>query len=239
MTIRNLKALGLALAAVFALSVLTASAASAETLGKLTVASGNLATLDGTENGVNRLTAFGSFVECPGSTISGHDFMSTPHTPVLAGASDITLTPSFVNCYAEDSLGKHKATVTMTTCDYEAEIGETTGGVANTYGVKFVIYCNTAGDAIDIDVYAFPNSELGGIQCTLKYKAQNNLAGAHVTTDTVSDDINITGPVTGMHSEKSGSSCATGTTNTAEQDINATFKGTDGSANPVGITITH
>jgi hypothetical protein len=108
MTTRNLKALGLALAAVFALSALTASAASAQTVGKLTVASGTSATLDGTENGVNRITVFGSFVECPGSTGTGHEFGTTPHVPVPAGASKVTLTPNFVNCFTEDGTGKHK-----------------------------------------------------------------------------------------------------------------------------------
>jgi hypothetical protein len=239
MTTRNLKALGLVLAAVFALSALSASAASAQTVGKLTVASGTSATLDGTENGQNALTVFGGKIECPGSKIFGHEFGTTPHVPVPAGASKVTLTPEFVNCFSEDGAGKHKTTVTMTSCDFESETGETTGGVANTYGIKAAIKCNTPGDTIDIDVYAFSGSELGGIQCTVKFKEQANLAGAHVTTDTVNDDLNITGPVTGIHAERSGSGCATETTNTGVADINATVKGTTLGGASVGITVTH
>jgi hypothetical protein len=237
--IRNLKVLGLALAAVFALSALTAAGASAQTLGKLTIASGTSATLDATESGQNALTAFGGKVECPGSKIFGHEFGTTPHVPVPAGVSKITLTPEWVGCFAEDSLGKHKATVTMTSCDFEAEVGETTGGVANTYGIKFGVKCSTAGDSIDIDVYAFSGSELGGIQCTIKVKEQSGLVGAHLTTDTVSDDLTISGEVAGIHSERSGSGCATETTTLAKQDISATVKGTTAGGAEVGITVTH
>jgi hypothetical protein len=240
MTIRNLKVLGLALAAVFAMSALTASAASAQTtIGKLTVASGTSATLDGTETGVNRITAFGGFVECFASTVSGGKYRTTPHQSVPAGASEITLTPNWVNCTAVDGLGSHKATVTMKTCDYEARIGETTGGVANTYGLSIGVKCDGFGDTIQIDVYAFSGSELGGIQCTVKIKAQEDLTGAHLTTDTVNDDLSITGEITNIHAERSGSGCATETTAFATQDIGLTVKGTDGSGNNVGITVTH
>jgi hypothetical protein len=127
----------------------------------------------------------------------------------------------------------------MTSCDFESTTGETTGGVANTYGITFGIKCNTAGDTIDIDVYAFANSELGGIQCTIKIKEQTNLAGAHATSDTVNDDISISGEVEGIHTERSGSGCATETTNIGKLDVHGTIKGTDASGNPVGITVTH
>jgi hypothetical protein len=241
MTIRNLKALGLALAAVFALSALSASGSSAQTtVGKLTVNGGTSVTLDATEIGVNRFAWTATeFVECPGSTLTGHEFRTTPHVPIPFGASKVTLTAKLESCFAEDSLGKHKATVTMTTCDYEAEVGETTGGVANTYGVKFSIRCNTAGDRIDIDVYAFANSELGGIQCTIKIKEQSGLAGTHLTTDTVNDDLSISGEIEGIHAERSGSGCATETKTNATQPINYTVKGTNASTGSTGITVTH
>jgi hypothetical protein len=124
--IRNLKVLGLALVAVLAMSALAASAASAQQ-GKLTINGGTEVTLDATENGLNAFTAFGAEVECPGSTITGHKINTTPHTLIPANATEITLTPNFVNCVARDSTGTHKATVTMTSCDFHAKVGVTTG----------------------------------------------------------------------------------------------------------------
>jgi hypothetical protein len=136
--IRNLKVLGLALAAVLAFGALSASAASAQTPGKLTVAGGGSATLDVTETvgGLNAFTSFGGNTKCPGSTMKGHKITTTPHELVPNLATEVTLTPNFINCITTDSGGaEHKTTVTMTTCDFHAKIGETTGGVEHTYGV--------------------------------------------------------------------------------------------------------
>ena len=66
--IRNLKALGLALVAVFAMSAMAASASSAS------VTSDGPFTLTGTETGgteTNYLEAFGLKTKCPGSTSKG------------------------------------------------------------------------------------------------------------------------------------------------------------------------
>jgi hypothetical protein len=237
----SLKALGLALAAVVAMSALSASA-SAQTAGKITPATGNVVTLDGTETGAgqNRFTwNIVEWTECPETTITGHRInWTSPKEPVPAGAEEVTLTPNFVNCQAHDSLGTHKATVTMTSCDFDAKFTETTGGVVGTYGVRSSIKCNTIGDTIDIDVYAFALSELGGIQCTIKIKAQEDLTGAHATT-TLSEDFDISGEIIWIHAERSGSGCSTETTTAAQIDIDATVKGTTAGGSAVGVAVSH
>jgi hypothetical protein len=96
--IRNLKALGLALVAVFALSAVAASAASAQQ-GFIT--STGPVTLDGVEDGTNyfeihNLEPFGKVrVECPGSTFKGHEVGSTKGIP--SGAKTATITPNYNN----------------------------------------------------------------------------------------------------------------------------------------------
>ena len=89
---RILKALGLALVAVFALSAVAASTASAQ---QGTLTSDGPVTLTATETGVgqNWFEAFAAKIECPGSTFTGHKVATTPHTPISSGATEATLTP--------------------------------------------------------------------------------------------------------------------------------------------------
>jgi hypothetical protein len=236
--IRNLKVLGLALVAVFAMSALTASAASAQSKqGELTTAGIGGVTLTATEVGQNALTAYGGKTECPGSTITAHKITTTPHTFIPNKSTEATLTPHFKNCVTTDASGNHFTTVTMTSCDFHIKIGETTGGVAHTYGAKAGVTCTKAGDTIDVEVYPFSGSELGGIVCTIKVKAQENLTGLHVTTDTATDNITVRGTVIGIHAERSGSGCSTETVVNAEQHINVIANGKDSTGAAVGVTV--
>ena len=128
----NLKALGLALVAVFALSAVAASAASAQ---QGTLTSTGPVTLTATETGAaqNWFEAFGARVECPGSTINGHKVATTPHVPIPVPATQATLTPKWLetvgglpNCKVP-GLGL-TATIDMNGCDFVASINQTTGG---------------------------------------------------------------------------------------------------------------
>jgi hypothetical protein len=236
--IRNFKVFGLALVAVLAMNALAASAASAQSKqGEMTTTGVGGVTLTATENGQNGLTVFGGKTECKGSTSTAHKITTTPHTFIPNKSTEATLTPHFKNCITTDSGGSHFTTVTMTSCDLHGKLGETTGGVAHTYGAKAGITCTNAGDTIDIEVYPFSGSELGGIVCTVKLKAQENLVGLHITTNTATDNVTISGTITGMHAERSGSGCATETTTSAEWHINVVASGKDSVGNAAGVTI--
>lgn len=200
---RNLKTLGVALVAVFAIGAVVASAASAQ--GKLT-STGNV-TLTGTETGenANRLTAFNAFVECPGSTYTGHKLAETPHKFITSGSTTATLTPKYKE--AEDNCRgslNTSATIDMNGCDYVIHLGATTGGVNGTYGITFDVVC-PAGKQITVTIWlskAAHTSEPLAPKCILHVPGvaggvNQNLAGAHAT-DTGNGTIDLTGTVKGI-----------------------------------------
>jgi hypothetical protein len=243
--IRNLKVLGVALAAVFAMAAVTASAASAQ--GKLT--STGPVTLTGTETGeaaANRLTAFGAFVQCPGSTYTGHKAVTTPHAFIASGSTSATLTPHYKqttgtgapNCTG--SLGT-SATVDLNGCDYLINLGATTGGVAGTYGVKFDVVC-PAGKSITVTIWLSESAhttEPGSPKCIIHVPAQTGLAGAHAT-NTGNGSIDLTGTVTGITATQTRNSilCPSGThTAAAEFHLDANVTGKSELGDPTSISL--
>lgn len=234
---RNLEILALCLVVVLGTSAVAVPPAWAQTDGRLTVSNGSIVTLDGTEAGTNKLTIFSGEVECPGSIMKGHKATETPHVFIPVNTSEITIEPFFVNCFNKNMPGKPKMTVTMNGCDFVAKIGQTTGGVENTYGVSFGVQCNSQAESINFEMYAFSGSELGGVQCTIKITTQADLTGTHLTTEAANDEITIAGPVS-MHGERSGAACATATEG-VEQHISVRFKGTNTNGQSTGITVTH
>lgn len=230
--IRNLKALGLALAAIFALSAIAASAASAQQ-GVLT--SDGPVTLDMTEtgNGQNATTMFGEKIECQGTIYTGHQYNVTPHMPIPGPTTLITVTPHYNNANCTSFPGPHKATITMNGCDFVFHIGNTVG--ADLYEVFADIVC-PAGQQIVKHVYAAPNNEAMPI-CTYTIKPQAGLPGARVTTTTGVNDLDIKGSFENIHVEKHGM-CGGGTTNFAKWDIDLTVSGTGPGGQPTGITVT-
>jgi len=244
--IRNFKTLGLALIVVFALSAVVASAASAQ---QGTLTSDGPVTLIGDETGAaqNRLTAFGAFVECPGSIYTGHKNAVTPHGLISSGETTATLTPHYnqanENCVA--TLG-WKATVHMNGCDYVIHLGETTGGVAGTYGVTFDVIC-PAGKEITVTLFTNNADLTSGTQaCVLHVKEQKGLAGAHAT-DTGNGHIDLTGTVEGIHVTKSKPNnhtilCQNETTpanNLGKFDLDVTVTGKNAGGGTTGISLSH
>jgi hypothetical protein len=232
MMIRNLKALGILLAAVFAIGAVAASAASAQQ-GVLT-ADGPV-TLDMTETGIgqNATTMFGEKIECQGTVYTGHQYNVTPHMPIPGPTTTITVTPHYNNANCTSFPGPHKATITMNGCDFVFHIGNTIG--ADLYAVFADIVC-PAGQQIEKHVYMAPNNEAMSI-CTYTIKPQAGLFGAQVTTTTGGNDIDIRGSFQNIHVEKHGL-CGAGTTNFGEWDIDLTVKGTGPGGQPTGVTVT-
>jgi hypothetical protein len=215
---RNFKALGLALVALFAMSAVAASTASAQ-LGKIT--SDGPVTLKGTETGAgqNRLTAFGTNVECPGSTYTGHK-TNTVSTALTSGETSVTIRPNYINCVQ----GGNPVTVDMNGCHYNF-YDATTNPVGNkegTYSVK--------ADIVGPCTHILVTTSL----CTMTIKKQTGITGAHLKNTPVPDDVDLTGTFSGIHAV-----CGFLTTSNAQLDVDVTIEG----INPVtglntGVTIT-
>ena len=97
--IRNLKALGLALVAVFAMSAMVSSAASASP----TITSTAGATIIGEEEGNVKFTVTGQEVFCENAHYTG--------TAPANAFTTLTVTPEYSGCFAETAIGKLNANV--------------------------------------------------------------------------------------------------------------------------------
>jgi hypothetical protein len=239
----DLKTLGLALVAIFALSAVAASAASAQQ-GLLT--SDGPVTLRAEETGekANSITMFGFRAECPGSIGTGHQYNVTPHTLIPSGETTFTLTPHLkqINHNCRVSPGNFPATTDFNGCDYVAHIGETTVS-AGTYGGTSDIVC-PPGKSITWTVFTTTTAETNNEPfCVLHIKEQAGLAGAHVT-DTGNGYIDLTGTVENIHAEKTNIGthpilCPNQTTAAAKFDIDVTVKGLNEEGEPTVIALSH
>ena len=246
---RNLKTLGLALMAVFALGAVVASASSAQ--GKIT--SDGPFTLTATETGpetANRLVAFGAFVQCPGSTYDGHKYNETHHKFLTSGATTVTLTPTYKqtktatepNC--EGPFG-WRATIHMNGCDYVLHIGETTVSPADTYKVTADIVC-PPGKEITVTLWtseALHTSEPTKPFCVLHVPPQNGLTGADAT-DTTNGDFDVSGEFhsikltrTSQASDVSPVLCPNSETTTGKFAIDVTVKADNEAGGSTSISL--
>jgi hypothetical protein len=146
MDMQKLKALGLALVAVFAMSAVVASAAQAATAFTAekvpaevtgTQTAGNIT---GLARNSNQFTTTHGTVICTGTTFTG--------TVTEAVSTKIKLIPAYAGC----KLSGLAATVTMTSCFYEFTAKETDEGSPERINVTTEIKCTTAGDKIDVKV---------------------------------------------------------------------------------------
>jgi hypothetical protein len=252
--IRNLKALGLAVFAVCAMGAIAASAASAQ---NALITSTGPVTLTGTETGnqANRLESFGAFVECPGSTYTGHEVGSLING-VPSGATTATITPHYKqttaagapNCVG--SLGT-SATVDVNGCDYVIHSGETTesspppAGTAATYGATFDVVC-PGGQSIKVTVWLSESahtSEPASPKCILTIPAQTGLKGGHLTETSLTDGhIELTGTVTGITVEQTRNSilCPSGTeTKEGKFKLDVTVSGDNSIGSPTAVSLSH
>jgi len=187
---RNFKALGLALAAVFAIGAVIASAALAQN-GIFT--SDGPATLKGTptgEAGSNAITVFSQAVTCPNATYTGHKLSVTPHEKVPNNSSSVTITPTYGACKVGGTL---KATVDMNGCDFAIHLTKTTG-VADQYAVTTTVVCPT-GKHIVFTLFTnemFHSKEEAFCHITITEKASYD---GLKQTDTTNNSIDLTGTI--------------------------------------------
>jgi hypothetical protein len=256
--IRNLKALGLALVTISATSAIVSSAASAQTQGKLTTEGGVAVTLTGTETGVeaNRVTAFGLSPQCPGSTYTGKKRLTTAETeagkkhellPNLSTSATIIPSYNQLKCITPIGGVNFPLTVTMNGCDYDLQIGETTGeqsATKKTFRLTTDIVCPT-GKSIEMEIWEVGQNHLiTAPWCTLKFPAQSGLKGAHVTSTPIAmprDDIDLDGAIEGIKITRSGSKpllCPTSETKEGRFDLDITVKAENSLGEEKGVTVT-
>jgi hypothetical protein len=227
--IRNLKVLGLALVAVFAMSAVVASAASA---GELTSTTSPV-TLISTETGAaeaNQLEAFGGFTRCPGTKFTGHKYNVTPHELITTPTSTITITPDYGSCTTTlGSLENAPTTVDMGTCDFVFHIGALVS--AGTYKVTGTEVCSSG----HIQVTVFSSAAHSLRLCTLTTEAPAaGVGGPHLTNG--AGDVNISGTFASFKVVKSGL-CGSATEEGGKLKVDATIKGFTGGGAETGISI--
>jgi hypothetical protein len=237
--IRNLKVLGVALAAVFALSAVAASTASAQ---NGTFTSTGPVTLTATENAgqKNAFTLFGLEIACPGSTITAHKLNETPHKFIPNDSSTATISPH----YKEPCTGNPGAfpvTISMNGCDYAITLGTTV--VANQYNTTFHIVCPGANQ---VTIVLFTNATRHAENrpfCKLHIGTQSNLAGA-TANDNLNGTIQLNGTIKGIAAQRTNGGedpllCAASQTTMAEDHTNVTFSGKNEIGGATSISLSH
>ncbi len=198
---RNLKILGLALVAAFAMSAM--AAASAQAVGHFT--SDGPVILKGTdEPGSENYFEYPGLgkVECPDSSYvgerNGGGFIE--NSPIVS-----TIIPGYHNETCVGPNGTQKATITMNGCDYLVQLGETTEGVKDEFGATVEIVC-PANKVIEIHVYL--GSTEASQLCLVKVGAQGGITGLDVANELEGEEtagtLTITGKTENIKGSKSG-----------------------------------
>jgi hypothetical protein len=231
--IRNLKALGLALVAVFAMSAIAASAASAATPGEFT-STGNV-TVTGTGTETFTFEA-GQFVTCTGH----HTIMNQNATPwgffnPGAGLTTLTDQAHYTACTAHVGVQSLPATVTTNGCDFLLHIGETKVGTTEYEGTADVV-CGV-NETIEIHVYE-KSPDVTSI-CTYKVPAQTGLKSEKGLIKNNAGKIEVKGNVLGITSSRTGVLCGgPKETKAAVQEANTTASGTNEAKEATSISVT-
>lgn len=154
---RNLKVLGLALAAMFAMSAVVASAASAQAV--LTTEGGGNVTLTGEQEGTNVLVRGARNVTCVEGHLAGIGEVAT-------NATEATLEPTYKNC--DTNLGG-PATVTNTGCSYKLKISADAGTPEDTWTATAGLHCNE-GKHILVQAYLNASAHSSGsVSCAYTF----------------------------------------------------------------------
>jgi hypothetical protein len=209
----KLKALGLAIVAALATTVVTSAlTAQASETAKVTAAE-YPAVLHATGANTEVFTAFGGETTCGTST-----FTST----LSEAKSTIEVTPEYTNCKGHGLFGSEiPATVTMNGCKYTFHNPKTdqtpeptkthaSGEITHFYKITTTIHC-PLNKAIEVHLYSSHNAHTSGTSfCTITITGETNgknqnLEGltVDVTTKTPTNpnDLQLTGTVSNIHAE--------------------------------------
>jgi hypothetical protein len=184
--IRNLKTLGLALTAVFAMSAVVASVASAKDLGQhaslftANVAGGEQAGIDIEQIGTNQFTLAG-LPPFTCTTVKMHGKAITPGP----SSTYITVTPTFENCHIVLAGLTKAVTITHNECNFTFNATTTTtestpSGLSFDRTASLTIEC-PVGKQIQIHVYGTANPPHNQVTCTYDVPAQGPIQGFELT----------------------------------------------------------
>jgi len=199
---RNLKALGTALVAVFAMTAVLASAAQAQTL-KVTV-NPSPAWLTGEVIEHPNIGKTHTFTLTGGQKLSCEEINFT--ATVKNGDTSITAVPEYKQCKSVIGTETHLVTVTMNDCDYLFHGGKTASPGSTTFiEVEVDLVC-PEGKQVEIHVYKGAASEAEEL-CTLKVAPFANNKGneTHNVGTGSTNDITITTTATEIETTRTGS----------------------------------
>jgi len=199
---RNLKALGLALVAVFAMTAVLASAAQAQTL-KVTV-NPSPAWLTAEMIAHPNIGKVETFKLAGGQEV-GCDKTNSAAT-VNNGNTSITVVPNFEECVAVIGTETHKVTVTMNDCDFLLHGGATQTPNSTTFiNGEVDLVCPT-GKEVEIHVYKPATTETEEL-CTYKVAGFTNKQGNEFKNEGTgaTNDVSISSSVGGIATTRTGS----------------------------------
>lgn len=235
--IRNLKALGLAMAAMLALGAVAASAASAQQ-GQIT--SDGPVTLIGKQSagGTNALTAFGNETTCTNPTYTGHEVGGS--NPLPSGSTEATITPHYGQC----STAGFSSTVDMNGCDYRFKVGETTGEPStHTYGVDAFVVC-PQNQHIQVTIFTGSNHDQAPWCTSTITEKTTAYTGLHAT-DLTNGHLRVSGTLKEIeaHRDRGPHStffpCSSSTTTSAELHLDIQVEGQNTEGGTTEISLSH
>jgi hypothetical protein len=205
--VRNLKVLGAALVAVFALSAVMASAALAQ--NALLTSTGPVK-LTGKQTGAkneNSLTALGGVVTCANATYTGNKILTQAqtaegktHEPLPSGSSSVTIVPNYGSCVTTKVGIEFPATIDMNGCDFEFDLGVTSA--ANKYKVKVTEEC-PVNNTIKVTDFANAAKHTANEPfCVIDITKETNRGEGLTATDTGGGNVDITGTIEGIKADQ-------------------------------------
>lgn len=235
---RNLKALGLALVAVLAMSAMAASGAQADPKNPAQVTLGSAeGTIDATQIGTGTFTRTGRTVTCTEGHFEAH---------VDDGDTTITTTPAIFNGHCTGPLG-FEATVDMNSCDFHFELLGTEVEGVDEFTATAGLECTNENDHAIINVYNGAH-EAENIVCQYTFnetgnedldtiKLTNEPAGEGTPEDWVRAHIELSN----IHSTRTVGSAFVcgGATDNEETTLEGEWelKGTNNAEEATGLTV--
>jgi hypothetical protein len=223
--IRNLKALGLALAAVFALSAVSASSAMAVTAPSASfVAAEYPVSYTGTQDGANHAVTFNGGVGVVTCTSSHFDAIGT----FAKSTTYVSLTPTYSGCNTVMGADKvNPTTVTHNGCIYSYTVHEEVfGSMGDEWKGDLDLECPVGVSGIEIHIWdteaKHENKE--ATKCTFLVKPQT-IKGVVYRNETANGDVTIEGKGMVFTIERTGGTaddCGVGF-QTAKYDGNITL----------------
>jgi hypothetical protein len=229
--IRNLKALGLALAVVFAMSAVAASAASAEVFLTGTGA----VEAEATDPAATFATAVGTKFVCHAIyTVGNVDETESPgiHPELVLPATELTITPHYTGCHSFGSGGSElgPATVTMNGCDFDVAL---ITQPANTVSGRWKVTCPGSSK---IEIHVYTNSTHATNICTFTVFPQEDLTGGKAV-DT-GNTIALSGNVPNIAMTRDNLLCGGTVNQTATLSLGGAVQGTNANGEEVNLDLT-